>query len=136
MHYTTEKLPNEPITIWTGYEGFEWASTEEQQSNDELRVIWDRSPELVYHIVDMSHMSLNLEQLMKAAADVALGEDALWNHPKLKIAIIVTQDQAIVQAVTSMIQAAESGQSAYARVPMMTMSSVDVALDYSRKQRR
>jgi len=136
MNYKTEKLPNEPITIWTGYEGFEWGTDEGEETNVQLRAIWGASKEPIYHIADMSYMSLNLEQLTKAAADVAFGEDALWNHPNLKLAIIVTQDPAILQAAKSMAQAIESGQSPYQRVPMMVVETLDEALACIRNELR
>jgi hypothetical protein len=134
MNYKTEKLPNEPITIWTGYEGFEWGTPEEKKSNAELRVIWEASVEPIYHIADMSYVKMDLEKLMKAAADVALGEEALWTHPKLKLAVIVTQDPLILRAAESVAQSMESGAGPYHQVPMMIVGSVDEALDYIRDQ--
>lgn len=134
MNYKTVKVPNEPITIWTGYTGFEWGSPEEDVADDEIRAIWDASNRPVYHIADMSHLKLDLEQLMQATASVAFGEQALWSHPKLKLAIIVTQDPVILQAAQSMIQATEAGDSPYSQVPMMVLESVDEALDCIRNQ--
>jgi hypothetical protein len=135
MNYEFKNLlPNEPITIWTGYEGFEFGSPEEEEIDNKVRAVWTASEEPVYHIVNMSQLKLDLNQLMVAAAGAAFGEDALWSHPNLKMAIVVTQDPIILQAVGSMIQSMETGQSPYSQVPIMLLESVDEALEYIRAE--
>ena len=133
--WTDEKLPNEPITIWTPYEGWNWVR-DTPLSQTVLRKIWNESDEQMFHIANVLNIKVNLDDLIFASANVAYGENALFDHPKLKSTIVVTKDPMITLAIGNMIDAMKRNTGVYVQVPLMLMDSLEKALDYAREQRK
>ncbi len=134
MHCNIQKLPSEPITIWTPTDGWDWVA-DTPQANADFMALWEVSDEQVFHIVNTEAYQFDLEGLSVGAAAVAFGENALYAHPKLKTAIIVTQDPKVLFAIKTMIDSMKKGSGAYKAVPMLTMSTLDEALAYCRQHR-
>jgi hypothetical protein len=134
MHYTVQKLPNEPITVWTPTDEWDWVA-DVPQANAELIAIWDKSTEPIYHIVNTQTYRFDLDAMMSGAAAVAFGENALYTHPNLKTAIILTQDPKVLYGLNAMLGSMKSGSGVYKSVPMFVMSSQEEALAYIRKER-
>ncbi len=134
MHYTLQKLPNEPITVWTPTNEWDW-EVDLPLSVIDILAIWEPLNEQVYHIINTQHYHWNLDGLTAGAASVAFGDNAMFAHPKLKMAVIVTQDPKVRFAVTSMLSSMQSGTGVYKSVPMVLMDTLDEALAYIRKDR-
>jgi hypothetical protein len=134
MHHTIRKLPDEPITIWTPTQEWNWAA-DMAQVNAEFAALWTASNEPIYHIIDVQHYQFDLDGLATGAASLAFGENAMFNHPKLKVGIIVTQDPNVIFAFNSMSSNMKKGTGVYEAVPMLLMNTLDEALAYIRKER-
>ncbi len=134
MHYTIQKLPNEPITIWTPMDEWDWVA-DSPESNAKVVALWDASDEAVYHIANTQHYNWNLEGLTTAAASAAFGENPLFTHPKLKGVIIVTQDPKVLFAINAVVESMKGGGSLYRSSPVLAMSTLEEALAYIRKDR-
>lgn len=134
MKYTLEQPANEPITIWTGYEEWDWVR-DTAESDAKIVVMWNASREPVYHIVNVLNIKFNVQDLMVASAGATYGETALWKHPNLKQVIVVTRDPLVLSAMKIMGDATKQGTGVYEQVPMMAMDTVEKALAYVREQR-
>lgn len=135
MIYQAEKLPNEPITIWTPYEGWNWAR-DSTESNAKFHAIWNAESEQIYHVVNMLHIKVSLEDLMFAASGAARGEDSFLTHPKLRLVVIITQDPPVIMAITNMMENAKGDDPLYKHIPMMLMDSLEKALETIRADYR
>ncbi len=134
MNYRIETLDNEPVNIWTGFEGFKWGTPEHKRVDDELKAIWEASEEPLYHIADVSRVELDVEQLMAAASSVAQGAQALWAHPKVIEVVLVTQDPAILLSINLLNQSKETGKGPYRSLNVVVVETIDAALTYARER--
>jgi hypothetical protein len=96
-----EKLPGEPITIYTAPEDADLDDL--PAANRMLTDILDRQRRPVYHIANMSAARpFDLDGLKRLASNALLGKDALFRHPMIKAALIVSEDPAVVMTVESL----------------------------------
>jgi hypothetical protein len=127
MSYKLEKLPNEPITIYTT---IEFDINELPKSDQALLDLLSKQSEMVYHIADMGSLKLNLDELMQVAGHVAFGKDATFRHPTftrmVRELILITDDPSLAlsgEALNSDI---------YGNLPVRIFNSRDLALSYIR----
>lgn len=135
MRYTVEKIPNEPITVWTAYPEWDWYR-DTDESNGKVFAIWNASPEPMYHIVDVLRIKFNMQDLIYASSGAAHGETALFAHPKMKMAVIVVQDPLVVDALNNIIEDSKSNTSIYRPVPMVIVDTKEKALDTIHRHQR
>ncbi len=124
-----EKLPGEPITLYTAPAEIDLSSLAE--GDKELRKLWDQQAEPVYHIVNyLAVAQLDLDKIARIAADAAYGDNSLFRHPKLKEVLFLTTNQSFATAA----QGLKSGT--YGNVPISVFGSLEEALSYIREKVR
>jgi len=90
MSYTIEKMPDEPIIFVKTGADFS-VSAEIDPLNTELIALFDAAAEPLYYIVDVREISLSVTDAIYAATAVARTDNAVFRHPNLAHAIIVTE---------------------------------------------
>ncbi|HEX2622468.1 MAG TPA: hypothetical protein VHL11_20050 [Phototrophicaceae bacterium] len=133
MLWTDEQIPGEPITVWTPYPGWNWVR-DSPSSQAQLKPMWDASKEKIYHIANLLNIEINMDDLILATSGAAHGENAFFNHPNLKLAIVVTKDPVMKMAVENMIQSMAKNTGVYEQIGIMVMDNLEGALDHIRKQ--
>ena len=129
MKYKVEKVPNYPVTIWTPYKDWNW-DTDMPAANAELEAIWDAADEKMIHIANLEDFYIDFDGIVKGTANVGFGANALYNHPNLKEAIIVSSQEGMTFVVEQVNAATETYQS----VPIKTFDTLKNALAYIRAQ--
>jgi hypothetical protein len=127
MGFTVEKLPGEPIVIYTQISGGN-ASDEMKLSIAENVRVLDAQTEPVYLINDMRAHKLNLDQILQGASMVARGDNALLHHPMIRENIFVVTDPMMKTAITGLSSAT------FGQVKMIRFDTVEDALAYCREK--
>jgi hypothetical protein len=121
-----EKLPGEPITIYTAPEDADLDNL--PAANRMLTDILDRQSRPVYHIANMlAARPLDLDGLKKLASNALLGREALFRHPMIKEVIVVSRDPALVMI-------AEGLDASIHSLGIKSFRSLAEALEYARTQ--
>ncbi len=126
--YTYDKLPGEPILIYTALEGFKIGAHLKQSIDDAWKAL-DAQEEPVYYINDLSRQArLSLDELLTAASALTRGETAPYHHPKIRKLIIVTKD--------TMLKLSYKGASAdaFGNLHAEVFGTLEEALEYARSQ--
>jgi hypothetical protein len=128
MNYKIEVIPDEPIILATLYAHYSLA-VDDPVANNEARAIMDKSGEPMFMIMDVTDLSLSLDDLVQAANRDARGEQAIFHHPKLLELLVVTH--------SAMIQLAVKGITTvtFGSVHAKAFGTVDEALAYARAQK-
>ena len=84
-----EMLPDEPILIVTYLEGFNIAEQIPQSFKDTMAVL-DQVKEPVFYIVDLTQLSLSLDDVITTSSLGARGDQPLWHHPMIREMIFVS----------------------------------------------
>lgn len=129
MTYKLEKIPNEPITVYTM---LEIDVNELAESDKALLDLLAKQDEMVYHIVNMHSLRLNLDELIRVAGHVAFGENAVFRKPlfkqKVRELVLITDDPSLSLAGEAL------HTDVYGNVPSRIFNSMEAALHYIRKQ--
>ncbi len=127
MSYRLEKLPNEPITVYTM---LEVDLNELPKSDQALLDLLAKQTEMVYHITNMRSFKLNMDELIRIAGHVAFGENAVFRHPlfkkTVKQLVVVTDDPSLSMAGEAL------SSDIYGNIPVRVFNSLDDALYYIR----
>jgi hypothetical protein len=91
MSYTIEKLPNEPIILQVLNADYTFGA-EASPSMLELMTLLDAQRERVYLIMDMSEVSLNLDDAIQAAS-MSTQQHKLLTHPNTIESILVSDSR-------------------------------------------
>lgn len=126
MSSKVQKLPGEPITIYTAPEN---ADLDDLPAASRLLTdVLDQQQEPVYHIANMLGVRLlDPEGLRTLAMNAVLGKEALFRHPMIKEVIIVSSDPALLMT-------AEALDTALSPFRIRVFRSLDEALKYARSQ--
>lgn len=127
MNYKIEVIPDEPIVLVALYEHYSFA-VDDPVATAEVRVILDKSGEPMFMIMDVTQLSLSLDDLVQSANRDARGEQPIYHHPKLLGLLIVTRSDMIRLAVRGITTVA------FGNVNAKAFKTVDEALTYARSQ--
>jgi hypothetical protein len=92
--YTIEQIPQEPIyvTIMTA----DYSVTHDQvHSTADGRAILEAVDEPVYWVVDVTQISISLDDIIASSNRGARGEEPLWHHPMIKEFIFVSPNMLV-----------------------------------------
>ncbi|HEX3054313.1 MAG TPA: hypothetical protein VHP83_26895 [Aggregatilineaceae bacterium] len=127
MSYKLEKLPNEPITVYTA---LDFDLNELPQSDQALYTLLAKQTDMVYHVLDLTSLKLSFEELVQAAGHLAFGENATFRHPifrkMVRGVIFVTDDNTISMSGKAL------DSDVYGNIPVTVFSSMESALQYIR----
>ena len=127
MSYTIEKLPGEPIIIVTTHPDFD-AEAEYPLVRKEVAELLSRQPAPVFYIMDYTHLSAGLDEIMIVASGRTRQPDANLRHPNVWQAIVVTN-----QDILRMAARGVSGE-VFGGFDVPTFDTLDEALAYARAQ--
>ena len=97
-NYYNDLLPGEPIILSGCYAEFSVA--EDQPLTDaETRGILDQAGEPLYLIIDLTEVSLSLNDIIVGANIGARSNVPLWKHPNLKEVIFVVSNATVKLAI-------------------------------------
>jgi hypothetical protein len=124
-HYTIEVLPDEPILVVSISEGFKIAEHMPHSIGD-VRAVLDQAKEPLFYILDVTKLSLSLDEVIMAASLGARGEQPLWHHPMIREMMFVSP--------SILIKLAAQGLSAptFGGLNARIFETLDEALAYAR----
>ena len=123
MSFTIEKLPGEPIVLLTTHKDID-ISHETSQIIEQAVELFDSLDEPVFYIVDMTHSSVDLEDLLVGASAVLVQK--YINHPNMREMMIVSSDEAVHLSVQGF------DSDAFGNVKAQIFTALADALDYAR----
>ncbi len=128
MNYKVEALPGEPIIVTT-LSAQSRIMEDMASSGAEVRALLDQAREPSFFIMDMSEMSVNLDDVILGANRGARGEYPLSQHPNLREMLFVSR--------SSMIKLAIQGLNTvtFGNLNVRVFDSLDDALAYARSQK-
>ena len=127
MNYKVEALPGEPVILATLYEDYSY-TVDDPQANAEVVNILDEIDGAMFLVIDATHRSFSLDDVVQAANNDARGEDALYHHPKLLGVLIVTRSSLVRLATKGLNTVTFGNVNAYA------FEALDEAIEYARSQ--
>lgn len=98
MNYKVEVIPDEPIVKIELYKHYSFV-TDDPIATDKARQILNQSDEPMFMLMDVTDLSMSLEDVIKSTNNDARGEDAIFHHPKLIELLVVTRSKMIQLAV-------------------------------------
>ena len=102
--YTVQKLPDEPIVIFANGADFQ-IKTELIPAIIEIKSLLDCQSTPVYLVNDLTDAPApSPNEIMNAATHLAIGADALYQHPKIKCIIAITPFDVIRMAYGEMLR--------------------------------
>lgn len=126
--YTIEKLSGEPIVLGTTHENWK-AEVDIPLWADELYRLLDSLDEPVSYIGDLrAGRRWTLDEAIRTATAVARGDRPVFHHPKLREALIVT-DQTLVNLGALGLQS-----DIFGNVPIKVFATIEEAFEYARSQ--
>jgi hypothetical protein len=126
MSYTIEKLPNEPIIVQVLNEDYTFGN-EAAPSMAELTKLLDAQPEPVWLIMDMSAISLSLDDAIQAAS-MSTQQFKLLKHRNAQESILVS-DSRLIKLMAQGMNAPIFGN-----ITLKTFETRGAALAYARTQ--
>lgn len=125
--YHLEKLPDEPIVISVLHEDWDIES-ELSQIITELTAVFDTASQPLYFISDIVEISVDMQGMIAAANLVTRGDGALFQHPNLKVVLVVTQNK--------MLELAAKGVNSevFGFAPTQVFTNREETLAYARSQ--
>lgn len=126
-HFTTQKLPNEPIILSVMSE--DYAISQNMSETDSVIVgLLDASPEKLFVISDISKVSFSFDDVIQGSSQGARGANPPWHHPKAWKTIFVTPSK--------MVRLAAAGLKtmAFGNLEVMVFDTLDEALAYCRAE--
>jgi hypothetical protein len=98
MSYSIEKLPVEPIILYTAHPDHNVAA-ELQYVIADLRELLDVQEEPVYFVNDLRNgPSPSVEDLLKASTLLARGDNPIYQHPNIRKLLVVSTDRIVRMA--------------------------------------
>jgi hypothetical protein len=129
VHYTLERLPDEPIIL--GQATAEWNSvTDLAAFTQHILILLREAEEPVYWIADMTAWKPNINELIITAHEIARTTNAIARHPKLRQVIVISQNRAVEMSAKGL------NSQAFGFVSMAVFPTVDAALAYAREHVR
>jgi hypothetical protein len=126
MSYTVEHLSGEPILLITGMPDFEVA--EGSQMVKEMRSTLDAAHEKLYVVLDMSRITISLDDMMQSADMVTYTARGLGVHPKILESVVVTTSVFVRLAVKGLTS------SVFGQMQTRQVESLEEALAHCRTQ--
>ena len=128
MNYKIEVIQDEPVVMVTLYKHYSFA-VDDPVATDEVRNILNKSNQPMFMLMDVTDLSLSLDDLIKSANRDARGEQAIYHHPNLSELLVVTH--------SAMVQLAVKGIATitFGNVNAKAFGTVDEALAYARDQK-
>ncbi|MBN1429029.1 MAG: hypothetical protein JXB07_11635 [Anaerolineae bacterium] len=127
MNYKIEVVPGEQIVQATLFKHYSFA-VDDPVANNEVKVILDASDTPMFMIIDVTQLSLSLDDVVKSANSDTRGEQAIYRHPKLRGVLVVTQSHMVRLAVKGLTSVT------FGNVNAKAFGSVEEAIDYARSQ--
>lgn len=127
MSYKVEALPREPIILVT-LSAQSLIMEDMAKSGVEVRALLDQAAEPSFFIMDMSELSVSLDDVIVGANRGARSEQPLSHHPNLREMLFVSR--------SSMIKLAIKGLNTvtFGNLNARVFDSLDDALAYARSQ--
>jgi hypothetical protein len=126
MSYSIEKLPNEPIIVQILNEDYTFGG-EASPSMKELTQLLDAQPEPIWLIMDMSAVTLSLDDAIQAAS-MATEQHKLLKHRNTRESILVTDKRLIKLMAQGM------NNPIFGNIVLKTFDLRSAALAYARSQ--
>lgn len=120
-------IPDAPIVIAHSSEGLD----REQDMRDsvvQITAALDAQPEPVFLIIDLSEITMDLNELIQSASLSARGNDTMLHHPKIRENIFVLTSKFIIMAIQGLNSAT------FGRINARVFATLDEALEYCRAQ--
>lgn len=129
MNYKIEIIQDEPIVIVTLYKHFSFA-VDDSVATGEVWEILDQNNQPMFMIMDVTALSLSLDDLVKSANNDTHGERAIYHHPNLLELLVVTRSAMVKLAVKGITTVT------FGNVNARAFETVDEALAYTRAEKR
>jgi hypothetical protein len=125
LHWTFEKLPDQPIAIQAFSKDYNYAK-DGTVSTDQMSEFLDRQSQPVIYIVNILEASFSLDDLI-GGINVAARQRKLFQHPNLRETVVVTQDLATELALKGMSAPIFGG------TKIRTFKTFDQAMEYAQE---
>ena len=126
MSFKVEKLPNEPVILFTIFEDYDLLSeigTAHQMVENLLEA--QTAPVFLVHEIKAP---VSLEELIVGANPESHGRKPVWQHPNVRKFIVITTNAAMLAAAEGM------GSEAFGNINIMVVGTLDEALAHVRAQ--
>jgi len=123
--FTVEKLPGEPIVLFTALEGYR-ISADLPASIEAAVTLINRQSQPVYYIQNLVQMAADMNEVALAANMLARNESPLYHHPNIGLVIVVTGDPTIKMAFQGM------HSQMYGNLESASFDTLDEALEFAR----
>jgi hypothetical protein len=127
VSYRVNKLDNEPIVVFS-VDAAHSIRNEGLVAGEVITQTLDNQTEHVYLIMELTHLSMDLEDLM-FGANVATRQLQLLKHPKIRETLIVTQSGLAAMGAKGM------NSPIFGNIKVKTFKTLDEALAYARVNR-
>lgn len=127
--FSHHQLPGEPIVIATLSDKYNFSTDSGPSSQAGIKVLNTMSTP-VFWILDMRHLTVDLELLMRGAAVTARDSSSIYRHPMVREVIFVFPE------VSEVLQLGAKGlnSEAFGFIKASVMDSVDAAIAYARSK--
>ncbi len=125
MSYQCELLPDEPILIETMGSDFD-IKTEGETSSKQITELLEQQSQPVFLIMNLSAIaSMSFDDLV-SATDLATRQFALFKHPKMREAIIITSSRLFTAAAKGL------SSPVFGHVKLCVVPTLEAALEHAR----
>ncbi|MBN1563635.1 MAG: hypothetical protein JXA10_07345 [Anaerolineae bacterium] len=122
-----EKLPGEPIVVFTAFESYRMAQ-DAQLSVEATFEFFDALDEPTNYILNWLDLNpLDIEDVSVGAMAVALAENPIFKHPKMRKIIFVTTSEIFILAARGL------DSDTYGHIKIDVFPTLDEALQYARQ---
>lgn len=126
MSYLVEVLSDLPVVFSRALPGFNMA-TEQAKLQADVRHALESTTEPLFYIVDLSHIKLDFEAVMRDSNGGARSENSPWRHANIRGVLFVSADELIHRAVEGM------NSVAFGNFKATTFNTFDEALHHIRQ---
>lgn len=127
MTYRHEIMPDEPILV--AYIDSDYSVARDMAESDQKGwELLDTFDEPAFFIVDLTQLTLNVNDVIQGANQGSRGERPLWHHPNIREIIMISQSKLIRLAAPGM------NTLAFGFVGIKVFDHLDEALAYCREK--
>ncbi len=123
--YQIQRLPNDPILLIELLPEYSIAR-DMDKSAEAIRALLDTASEPLYYVLDLTQITVSLDDLLLSTTKGARGSTPLWHHPMIKKIVFVSPSPMIQQACQGM------NSRVFGNLEAVAFGTLDEALNYCR----
>jgi len=125
--YSLHKLADSPIILFYSPPGEDIASEFETISAEMIRLL-DAQSVPVFLLLDITHVALGLDDMLRGASLATRGPNPVLRHPRIRECVFVITDPTAIMALRALSSAT------FGQVKVVSFPAMNEALDYCRRR--